>query len=51
MKVLKVQLADLPAITKLNDAYFQEIRDFKKILASPEDYFYVGIVPGFGLMK
>lgn len=43
MKIFKASLIYLPEINKLNKRYFKEIRDFKKIIESPNDYFYVGI--------
>lgn len=43
MKIVKATIKDLPAINKLNKKYFHEIRDFKRIIESPDDYFYVGI--------
>lgn len=41
MKILKAKLADVAEIDRLNDKYFKEIRDFKKIIQGKNDYFYV----------
>lgn len=43
MKIIKAQLKDVPEIDRLNKKYFKEIRDFKKIITGPNDYFYVGV--------
>lgn len=43
MKIIKATIKNLGDINKLNNKYFKEIRDFKKIIESDNDYFYVGI--------
>lgn len=43
MKILRATIKDLPEINRLNKKYFKEIRDFKKIIESNHDYFYVGV--------
>ena len=43
MKILRATIKDLPEINRLNIKYFKEIRDFKKIIESSHDYFYVGV--------
>lgn len=42
MKILRATIKNLPEINRLNDKYFKEIRDFKKIIEGNHDYFYVG---------
>lgn len=46
MRIIKATLKNLDAINKLNEKYFKEIRDFKKIIESPNDYFYIGVEKG-----
>lgn len=41
MKVTKATLSDLPAINRLNQKYFKEVRDFRAILENANDHFYV----------
>jgi N-acetylglutamate synthase-like GNAT family acetyltransferase len=43
MKIVRAKLKDVSEINKLNKKYFKEIRDFKKIIENPDDYFYIGI--------
>lgn len=42
MNILKATMKDLSEIEKLNDMYFHEIRDFKKVIEGKDDYFFVG---------
>jgi len=46
MKITKANLKDLPEIKKLNKEYFKEIRDFKEIITSKDDRFFVGKMNG-----
>lgn len=39
MKILRATIKDLSEINRLNDKYFKEVRDFKKIIESSHDYF------------
>ncbi len=41
MKINKATLKDLPAINRLNQKYFKEVRDFKKVITDPDNHFYV----------
>lgn len=43
MKIIKATIQDLSEINKLNEKYFKEIRDFRKVIESDNDYFYVGV--------
>ena len=43
MKILRATIKDLSEINRLNDKYFKEIRDFKKIMGGANDYLYVGV--------
>lgn len=42
MKILRATIKNLSEINRLNKKYFQEIRDFKKIIT--DDHFYIGVV-------
>jgi N-acetylglutamate synthase-like GNAT family acetyltransferase len=46
MKIVKATIKNISEINRLNEKYFKEIRDFKKIIESDNDYFYVGIKDG-----
>jgi len=46
MKIIKAKSKYLSEINHLNNKYFKEIRDFKKIISDPNDYFYVGLEQG-----
>lgn len=41
MSIRRAKITDLKKIESLNDKYFQEERDFKKILESKSDYFFL----------
>ncbi|HZJ41023.1 MAG TPA: GNAT family N-acetyltransferase [Candidatus Saccharimonadales bacterium] len=43
MKIIKATVKHLSEINKLNKTYFKEIRDFAKIIAGQNDYFYVAL--------
>ena len=43
MKIVKATIRNLSEINKLNEKYFKEIRDFRKIIESDNSYFYVGV--------
>ena len=43
MKIIRATLKNLPEIIKLNDKYFKEIRDFKKIIEEKDCSFYIGV--------
>lgn len=46
MRIVKAEPKDVTAINRLNKKYFKETRDFKKIIKSSSDYFYIGIKDG-----